>query len=267
VAVAVLTLLGFVAVMAAVEFLTARGQWAFGRVYMGLSGPETIASYVAIQGLMLATAALSMWAVLSGDRYFTHRVWTGIFLAASATASYLGAEAAGWPTIGALFVAGFAFAALRTWHAILHRIARGTAPRYPVMGYPVMRWALAREETKAAYKLMVLERLSPDAALAAVRGKFAPVIESRDGGAPVDLSKVSKAQAVRMAFAELGSYEVTPALEWLAAHQVTVDRSYVYDLARKEQAARRSEMRALPGTAPARKATSAKPEITVRQVS
>lgn len=239
----------FAVVMFSVEFLTARSQLAFGTYYLDLHGFERIAAYSGVQGSLLATAGLSVWAVLSGDRYFMHRVWTGLLLLGSAAVAYLGARAAHWPLGGAIATAVLAAVALRTWHAILkriERIVRGTSVRRHLLGYPMTRWALAFRETRSAFRLIILDSLSPEAALAAVRGQLAPVIDTAEGGT-VDLSKLSKADQVRAAFRELGSYDAPAALAWLGEHGLKVDRSYVYELGRKETAARRSEIHAIGG--------------------
>jgi len=247
----------FAVVMASVEFLTARGQLAFGAYYLHLHGWERIATYSAVQGSLLATAGLAAWAVLVGDRYFMHRIWTGVLLLGSAGVAYMGAKAAHWPTAGAISTAALAVVALRTWHAILKRVAqivRGATVRRYMLAYPMVRWLLAFRETRSAFRLVILDNLTPDLALAAVRGQVAPVVEV-EGGAPVDLSKLSKADQVRAAFRELGSYDAAPALEWLGKRGLKVDRSYVYELGRKETAARRSEIHAITSTGADQKAS------------
>jgi hypothetical protein len=50
------------------------------------------------------------------------------------------------------------------------------------------------------------------------------------------LSALSKREAVRRAFAALGSFEVPAALAWLAERGITVDRSDAYAVARAEKA-------------------------------
>ena len=139
---------GFTVVMGAIEFLAFRGQIAFGQYYMHLEGAGLAATYLALQGGMLASAALGLWSVLARDGYASHRMWTAIFLGAAALADYLGAKAAGWPTTGALYVAGFSFAALRLWHAILRRLCRDLSPTHPALRYPVLRWLLAERKRR-----------------------------------------------------------------------------------------------------------------------
>jgi hypothetical protein len=249
---------GFAVVMIAIEYLAFRGQIAFGRYYMHLSGYGLAATYLALQGGMLATAALGLWSVLSRDGYVGHRVWTAIFLAAAALADYLGAQAAGWPTVGALYVAGFSLAALRTWHAILRRLRRDMSPTVPFLRFPVLRWVLAPGETRKAFRVSYLDDLAPGEALTRVRGEPAPPAQllTDDGQ---DVRKLSKAAAIEAAFSAIGSYDVAAAMTWLGDRGMTANRSTFYDVRDRLTAQRRAELhsvtaaKALPA-APAEKA-------------
>uniref|UniRef100_UPI003F497F1F hypothetical protein n=1 Tax=Actinoplanes sp. CA-151224 TaxID=3239904 RepID=UPI003F497F1F len=263
--VGIVAFLGFAVVMSAIEYLTFRGQLAFGAHYMHLSGFGLGATYLALQGGMLATAALGLWSVLARDGYFTHRAWTAIFLAAAALADYLGAKAAGWPTTGALYVAGFSFAALRTWHAILRRLRRDLSPQYPLLRFPALRWLLAPRETRRAFRLSYLDSISPDEALSRVRGELAPpaALLTADGQ---DVRKLSKSDAIEAAFSAIGSYDVAAATAWLGERGVSANRSTFYDVRDRLTAARRAELHAVtpskalpaPKKAPARKAPATK---------
>ncbi|GAB1695157.1 hypothetical protein [Krasilnikovia sp. M28-CT-15] len=290
-AVGVVAFIGFAAVMAAIEYLTFRGQIAFGQHYMHLEGAGLAATYLALQGGMLATAALGLWAVLSRDGYVGHRLWTAVFLAAAALADYLGAKAAGWPTTGALYVAGFSFAALRTWHAILRRLRRDMSPAYPVLRFPALRWLLAPKETRRAFRLSYLDNLGPAEALSRVRGELAPPprLLTADGQ---DVRKLTKSEAIEAAYSAIGSYDVAAAQAWLGERGVVANRSTYYDVRDKMTAQRRAELHAVtpataiegtpapdaPAAAPAlKKAAARKPTpkktapaaetVTVRQVS
>jgi len=267
---------GFAVVMAAIEYLAFRGQLAFGQYYMHLSGYGLAATYLALQGGMLATAALGLWSVLSRDGYVGHRVWTAIFLAAAALADYLGAQAAGWPTVGALYVAGFSLAALRTWHAILRRLRRDMSPTMPFLRFPVLRWMLAPGETRKAFRVSYLDALAPAEALARVRGELAPppALLTDDGQ---DVRKLSKAAAIEAAYSAIGSYDVAAAMTWLGERGVTANRSTFYDVRDRLTAQRRAELhsvtaaKALPAgtdTAPAAPAKKATPrKATARKAS
>jgi hypothetical protein len=255
---------GFAVVLAAIEYLTFRGQVAFGRHYLGLSGWSLAATYAALQGGTLATAALGLWSVLARDGYFWHRAWTGLFLAAAVVADYLGAQAAGWPTVGAFYVAGFSVAALRTWHAILRRIRRDMSPAYALLRYPALRWLLAFGETRRAFRLSYVDELSPAEALTRVRGELPPPREllTDDGQ---DVRHMPKSRAIEAAYAAVGSYDVAAATRWLGERGVTANRSTFYEVRDRLTAARRADLHPVASkTAPAKKA---KPEITVKQVS
>jgi hypothetical protein len=235
---------GFAVVMAAIEYLAFRGQLAFGQYYMHLSGYGLAATYLALQGGMLATAALGLWSVLSRDGYVGHRVWTAIFLGAAALADYLGAQAAGWPTVGALYVAGFSIAALRTWHAILRRLRRDMSPTEPFLRFPVLRWVLAPGETRKAFRVSYLDSLAPEDALTRVRGELAPpaALLTDDGQ---DVRKLSKAAAIEAAYSAIGSYDVAAAMTWLGERGVTANRSTFYDVRDRLTAQRRAELHAV----------------------
>jgi hypothetical protein len=230
--------------MGAIEYLAFRGQIAFGQHYMQLTGAGLAATYLALQGGMLATAALGLWSVLSRDGYVGHRLWTGIFLAAAALADYLGAKAAGWPTTGALYVAGFSFAALRTWHAILRRLRRDMSPAYPLLRFPVLRWLLAFGETRRAFRVSYLDDLSPVEALGRVRGELAPPPQllTADGQ---DVRKMTKSEAIEAAYSAIGSYDVAAAQAWLGERGVTANRSTFYDVRDRLTAQRRAELHAV----------------------
>lgn len=246
---------GFAVVMGAIEFLAFRGQIAFGRHYMHLEGAGLAATYLALQGGMLASAALGLWSVLARDGYASHRMWTAIFLAAAALADYLGALAAGWPTTGALYVAGFSFAALRLWHAILRRLRRDMTPAYPALRFPVLRWLLAFGETRRAFRVSYLDDIAPAAALARVRGELAPppALLTDDGR---DVRTMTKSEAIEAAYSAIGSYDVAAAQVWLGERGVTANRSTFYDVRDRLTAQRRAELHAV---APATKAIDTKP--------
>lgn len=240
---------GFAAVISAIESLAIRGQLDFAEHVLGLHGWHAYGVPVALEGGTLVCAALALWAALERDRVITHHFWTAVFLGAAAYANYIGALAADRPAEAAVYLAGACGAALRIWHAILRRIRRTALPPRESSGasFSLSRWLLAPRETFRAWRFSVLEGISKrQDALAAVRGKAIPSTVATEDGAAVDLSKVSKAEATRTAFATLGSYEVGPALEWLTQRGVSVDRSYVYELARKQASRRRAELAASP---------------------
>lgn len=298
IAVGVVAFVGFAVVMGAVEYLTYRGQVEFGRHYFHLSGGRLVFAYLALQGSMLTSAALAMWAVLMGRPYGRHQLWTAITLAAACVADYLGAAAAGWPVIGAAFTAGFSVLALRSWHAVLRLISARLSDSWTLLRYPLLRWVMAFGETRAAFRLSYLDDLSPGEALSRVRGELAPPREllTADGQ---DVRRLSKTDAIKAAFAAIGGYDVPAAIDWLSQRGVTANRSTFYDVQQRLAAERRAEMHTVvkpskavkappavkalpaapePAAAPApvkksarpRKAAKAgagTPEVTVRQVS
>lgn len=234
--------IGFAAVLVALESLLINGQRAFGEHYLGQHGDLTLLVPVALEGGTLVSAGLGLWAMLSGDSYAIHRLWTGIFLAAAMLAGYLGTIAEGLPQTGALYIAGFSIAVLRFWHAILRRIKRdGHSLNF--MRYPAVRWVLAPGETFHAWKTSHVDGLDPAEALAAVRGSVhvAAPAASSDAHA-VDLEPMNKRQRVMVAAEALGTWEATPVVKWLGDRKYTVDLSYAAQILRTAQDDRRRDV-------------------------
>jgi len=244
---AVVAFFAFAVVLVSVEFLTARGQLEFGKHYMNLHGPGLAAAYLGLQGGVLATAALGLWATLARDRATSHTLWTLVFMAAAATAAYLGAHAAGWPTTGAVYAAGFSVAALRTWHAILKRIRRDLSPSYGWFRFPLTMWTLAPRTTWKAFRLSHVREMAPADALALVNGEqritppSAPV--SPAAAVAVNLTAMSKADAARAVAAELGTYDTAPVRAELARRGVDMDKSQCSAVLRGERDARARDLR------------------------
>lgn len=241
--VALLTLAGFGAVTGALEILAVRGQLEFGTHYLGLEGPLRHVTWVALEGGTLVSASLALWAMLKGDKYFWHRVWTTIFLGAAMLANYLGVLAAGGELVGAVYTAGFSIAVLRFWHAILKRIRRDLEQPDSWIRYSLTRWVLAFKETFKAWKLSHTEKMSADAALYWVRHQAVTAApESSDDEQAVDVTTMTKKNAVLYAAKVLGSFQPSEVRPWLAEHGVTVDHSYTAQLLRDESEARQREL-------------------------
>ncbi|MGH9380821.1 MAG: DUF2637 domain-containing protein [Thermoanaerobaculia bacterium] len=257
-------LAGFAAVITAIELMAVRGQLDFGTHVIGLSGAWVYVVPVALEGGTLVSASLALWSVLTRDPSFGHRMWTGVFLGAAALANYLGSVAAGRPTIAALYLAGFAVAALRMWHAILHRVTRGQlratgAMEAPLPRWRTLRWLVAPGETFRAWRYAVREGITrPAEALAAARAEVRPATVTADG---VDLGAATKSDAWGAAFAAVGDFDVPRALDWLTERGVDADRSYGYEVRKRLINARRGELHAVTAApvkkAPARKARKA----------
>jgi hypothetical protein len=113
-----------------------------------------------------------------------------------------------------------------------------------VLRFPVLRWLLAFTETRRAFRVSYLDGLSPAEALARVRGELAPPPEllTADG---LDVRKLSKSEAIEVAYSAIGSYDVAAAQAWLAERGVTANRSTFYDVRDKLTAQRRAELHAV----------------------
>jgi hypothetical protein len=259
---ALVAYLAFAAVLTAIEAVAIRGQLDFARFELALVGAWRLVVPVALEGAALTWAALALWSAITRDSAAMARIMTAASVLAAAAANWMGAQAAGRPTAGAAYMAGFSIAALLMWHAILTRVRRAElralgALEAPLPRFRPLRWVVAPKETRRAWVYAIREGItSPEQALSLVRGEAvatpAPPVAVE---APADLSKVSKRQAVEYAASVLGTYEVTPVREWLAQnHQITVDKSHacrvLNDLSRGEaRKVKAVQLRALEGGA------------------
>lgn len=247
--------LGFAVVLLAIEAMAVRGQLDFARHVMGLSDQYVYVVPLALEGGTLVTAMLALWATLTGDPTFMHRVWTWVFLAGAAAANWLGALAAGRSPIAAVYLAAFCVAALRMWHAILHRIRRSElrvagATESPLPRFRLLRWFVAPRETFTAWKVAVrADVASPAEALALARREIQALTpaSSPAAGTDVDLTSLTKKAAIEHAAGVLGTFAVNPIRDYLAERGITTDRSNTSKVLRDLQDERRREVvRAVP---------------------
>jgi hypothetical protein len=101
--------------------------------------------------------------------------------------------------------------------------------------YAARRWLTARGVVvdQATVDAVTAERPRPPRAVApATPPAGIPVVT--DAPVELDLSTLSKRDAIRWAFASLGDYSPVEAVAWLAERGVTVDRGEAYRIARAE---------------------------------
>lgn len=254
--VAAVAFAGFAAVLLAVEALAVHGQVDFGRHVLGLDGAYVYVVPIALEGGTLVAAALALWATLTGDSTVAHRAWTYVFLGAAAAANWIGALAAGRSWIAAAYLAAMCVAALRMWHAILHRIRRAElrkagAVEQPLPRFRGLRWlpGIAFKETLMAWKVAIREEItSPREALALVRGglDFDEPTEFRAGDDlhSVDWQSFPTKRAATEKMADcLGTYDVQQVRQALAEVGITTDHSTTVKNLRDLQARRDLEER------------------------
>lgn len=257
--VAAVAFAGFAAVLLAIEALAVHGQLDFGRHVLGLDGAYVYVVPVALEGGTLVSATLALWATLTGDPTGMHRFWTYIFLGGAAAANWIGALAADRGWIAAAYLAATCVAALRMWHAILHRIRRAElrktgAVEAPLPRFRALRWLIAPAETFAAWRLAVREGVvSPDDALRLVRDELTVTPPTTSGG--VDLDELpSKRAKIEHAAGLLNTYDVAPVRGWLSERGVTTDYSnaarVLRDLASKNRRANVKPVDDAPVAAP-----------------
>lgn len=257
--VAAVAFAGFAAVLLAIEALAVHGQLDFGRHVLGLDGAYVFVVPVALEGGTLVSAALALWATLTGDSSGMHRLWTYMFLGGAAAANWLGALSSGRSWVAAAYLAATCVAALRMWHAILHRVRRAELHRAgatepPLPRFRVLRWLIAPRETGKAWRLAVREGIaSPGDALALVRHEDRPVTPAAapGGHADVDWSALpTKRAAIEEMARQLGTYEVRTVRQALSEVGITTDPSNTTKVLRDLADARRRELvAAVPATA------------------
>lgn len=220
------------AVLLAIETVAVRGQLDFARHVLELEGHYVAVVPLALEGATAAAAGLTLWATLTGDPVFMHKLWTWIFLGAAVAANWSGALAAGRSTMAALFLAFTCVGALHLWHALLQRIQRNAlralgAMESPLPRFRVLRLIVAPRETFTAWKLAIRHDITrPADALALARRE----VIATPAAAPaaineVDLTGMSKREAIEHAAHVLGTFETKPVRTWLAERGVTTDPS------------------------------------------
>jgi hypothetical protein len=235
----------FATVLAAIEAMALRGQIDFGSQVLHLRGCWLAVPPIALEGGALVAATLTLWAVLTGDSATLPRLMTAVLIAAASYANYQGAKIAGRPTLAAEYLAGASVTAYLMWHTILTRIRRtelrtAGAIEAPLPHFRLLRWLLAPQETRQAFTIAVRESLTqPQEALSHVREQRAlpPAGDSHAASQPKEVTteelvalaaeRGGKRQVITKAATALGCHEPARIQQWLAAHDIDIDLSYV----------------------------------------
>ncbi|GAB3971288.1 hypothetical protein GCM10029978_046190 [Actinoallomurus acanthiterrae] len=237
---ALIALVSFLGVLAAIEAMALRGQVDFGRYVLRLNGRWLAIPPIALEGGTLAAATLTLWAVLNHDSAALSRLMTMAFIGAAACANYQGAKHAGRSTLAADYLAGASVAAYLMWHNILTRLRRSDlrqaeALEDPLPRFRLLRWMFAFQETYAAFKVAIRQNITrPADAIAQAQRELLllPPAGCEEELPPERLTALAaerggKRRAVAYAAAAAGSYEPAAVQRWLAERDVDVDLSYV----------------------------------------
>jgi hypothetical protein len=201
-------------------------------------------------------AALALRSVLAGDSALGDRLLVWLYALGSAALNVWHADRAGG-LAAALFYGGASVSAVVLWDRTLHATRRDALRELgaidpPAPRFRAMRWVIRPRETWRAWSLAIAEGVSiPAEALALAREarSVAPAspaadplradVERIDGPADAspaaDVAGLSKADAVRLAWSELG--KDAPAGEvvaWLGNRGVAVKDHYPHDVARRD---------------------------------
>lgn len=215
-------------------------SWAGSDTGLGLSGVWPYVVFIALDFaavLCIFVAVYSSWRGESGGAAHL-LVW--VFAGSSAFANFR--HAARLDAVDAVwFFPAMSILGVVLLEVVIRKIrrwARSVNGAYepPLPSFRVLRWIVARRETYAAWKFAVVEGIStPREAVNAVRGEVVPVKSVQSGS---DVNSMSKADAIRFAFGDIGAYDVPRALEWLSERGVTVARSHAHNVAKSEMNSR-----------------------------
>jgi len=189
----------------------------------------------------MACSALALRATIVRDSAVGPRALLWGFVVASAVANwYHAVRTTGVPA--ALFFSGMSLASVALFEVVLRQLRRAAlrdveAIEDPLPRFRLLRWLRFFPETWAAWSLALRFGLTRPADALVVHwertGQFRDhTVESTPDPQAVlveRLRSATKAQALRIAFTELGSLDVMAALEWLDDHGITPpSRTYAF---------------------------------------
>lgn len=220
------------------------GLVGFGKDTLHLSGVMTYGVPVSLDVAAMLCGFLALRSVVSNDSAAGPRMLTFLLVGGSAAANYYHADhMKDGSTQAALYFGAMSILSWFLWDVVLRQIRRGMlrsigAVERPLARFRLVRWMRYPRETFAAWSLSVRYGVTrPDDALQRVwdsQQQLETVREIEELEALQELPEgISKREAVEMAFKALGSLDVKEAIEWCGRRGVTVDRSYVYEIAKK----------------------------------
>jgi Protein of unknown function (DUF2637) len=227
-------------VVISVAAMSFTGLVGFGRDVLHLSGLAAAMVPVSLDMAAMSCGALGLRSVAAGESAAGARCMLAAFVIASASANYLHAERAYGDTAAALFFGSMSVAAVAMFDLVLRSLRRAAlrsigAIERPLPRFRAVRWLRFPRETFGGWSMAVRFGLTrPDDALALVweRAEVRAAVDARDA----DLAALSKAEALRTAFAAVGRVDVPAALGWLRERSVKIDRGYAYELAKTQRA-------------------------------
>lgn len=228
------------------------GLVAAGHGALGLSGTWAFLVPLVFDAAAAYAAVLALRSVLAGDSAMVDRALVWTYATGSAALNVWYAETVrGLPA--ALFYGAASVSAVLLWDRTLRALRRTALHERgmiqpPAPHYRLARWVIRPVETTRAWAYGVTEGVSdPATALAGIRaGRSDVEVPSDRSGTPKRPKRAttqrsnysievrghgqvsSKKEALRLAFRELGSDHLDPALAWLKARGVEYTPSAAY---------------------------------------
>lgn len=194
--------------------------WARAPLGLGLSVPFAILAFVALDLAATVCVSMTIYAGLRGEGAGIFGILTWVFAAGSAWINYQASESTPSPLDGPFFAA-MSIAGPVLLEATLAKIRRWTrqADGTQTSARPKFgnRWIVAPGETLRAWAAARRENIArPDAAIAYVRERAA-------------LADMADVDAIRYAWAALGTYDEYSARLWLQARGRNVSQAAVVE--------------------------------------
>lgn len=215
------------------------GLTAAGEQALGLPGVWSALVPLVLDAAAAYAAVLALRDVLAGDGAGMNRALVWAYAIGSAVLNAWYADRVGGLP-AALFYASASVSAVILWDRTLRALRRdhlreqgAVAP--PTPRFRLARWVVAPGETSRAWRVAVIEGITdPAAAVHAARTLAATPSRPALPAVVEPLSGLSKADAVRLAFAELDDLTPRAIAAWLAERGVDVAPTYVSDVARRD---------------------------------
>jgi hypothetical protein len=226
------TVIGYVCLtvtVGAVAAMSWTGLVGFAEHVLQLTGKVRYVVPLSLDGAALTCSFLALRSIIAGDAAAGPRALLWAFTCASAVANWYAATLVG-TVPSALFFSGMSLASVALFEVVLRQMRRADlrkvgAVEAPLPRFRLLRWIRFPKETGAAWSLALRFGMTrPEDALVLhweQTGAFAArTVESAGDPQTVlmeTLRSATKAEALRIAFRELGCLDVMAAREWLKA--------------------------------------------------
>lgn len=217
------------------------GLTAAGEQALGLPGVWSALVPLVLDAAAAYAAVLALRDVLAGDAAGMNRALVWAYAIGSAALNAWHADRVGGLP-AALFYAAASVSAVILWDRTLRALRRDHlreqgAVSPPTPRFRLARWVVAPGETARAWRVAVVEGITdPVVAVRAARelaaDTLAPIYV--DAAVVEPLAGLSKADAVRAAFAQLDDTSPRAVAGWLVERGVDVAPTYVSDVARRD---------------------------------